>query len=62
MVLNNFSGQTIIEDCFISLSNLIFIYIAVAARGILDITLKPDDGIIIKILIKKIYIYKQKLL
>ena len=39
--INDFSGQTIIEDWFISLFNLIFTSIPLAARGILDISLKP---------------------
>ncbi len=56
--LNNFSGQTIIEDWFVSLFNLIFTSIPLAARGILDITLKPEDGIIVKILIP--YLYKEQ--
>ena len=56
--LNDFSGQTIIEDWFISLFNLVFTSIPLAARGILDISLKPDDGIIVKILIP--YLYKEQ--
>ena len=55
---NDFSGQTIIEDWFISLFNLVFTSIPLAVRGILDISLKPDDGIIVKILIP--YLYKEQ--
>ena len=55
---NNFSGQTIIEDWFISFFNLVFTSIPLAARGILDVSLKPDDGIIVKILIP--YLYKEQ--
>ena len=56
--INDFSGQTIIEDWFISLFNLIFTSIPLAARGILDISLKPEDGIIVQILIP--YLYKEQ--
>ena len=44
--INDFSGQTIIEDWFISLFNLIFTSIPLAARGILDISLKLSCSII----------------
>jgi phospholipid-transporting ATPase len=56
--LNNFSGQTIIEDWFISFFNLFFTSIPLAARGILDVSLRPDDGIIVQILIP--YLYKEQ--
>ena len=56
--LNDFSGQTIIEDWFITLFNLVFTSIPLAARGILDISLKPDDGIIVQILMP--YLYKEQ--
>ena len=56
--LNDFSGQTIIEDWFIALFNLMFTSIPLAARGILDVTLRPDDGIIVQILIP--YLYKEQ--
>ena len=56
--LNDFSGQTIIEDYFIILFNLVFTSIPLAARGILDISLKPDDGIIVEILMP--YLYKEQ--
>ena len=55
---NDFSGQTIIEDWFISLFNLLFTSIPLAARGILDISLRPEDGMIIKILMP--YLYKEQ--
>ena len=56
--LNDFSGQTIIEDWFITLFNLVFTSIPLAARGILDISVKPDDGIIVEILMP--YLYKEQ--
>ena len=55
---NDFSGQTIIEDWFISLFNLLFTSIPLAARGILDISVRPEDGMIIKILMP--YLYKEQ--
>ena len=56
--INNFSGQTIIEDWFISLYNLLFTSIPLAARGILDISLRKEDGIIVEISIP--YLYKEQ--
>ena len=56
--LNDFSGQTIIEDWFITLFNLVFTSIPLAARGILDISVRPDDGIIVEILMP--YLYKEQ--
>jgi magnesium-transporting ATPase (P-type) len=56
--LNDFSGQTIIEDWFISLFNLLFTSLPLAARGILDISLRPEDGLIVQILIP--YLYKEQ--
>ena len=56
--INDFSGQTIIEDYFITLFNLVFTSIPLAARGILDVSLKAEDGIIVKILMP--YLYKEQ--
>ena len=56
--LNDFSGQTIIEDWFISLFNLLFTSIPLAVRGILDISVRPEDGILIEILMP--YFYKEQ--
>ena len=53
--LNDFSGQTIIDDLFISLYNLVFTSIPLGARGILDITLRPEDGKIVELLIPSLY-------
>jgi phospholipid-translocating ATPase len=44
---NNFSGQTIIDDWFIIFFNLIFTSIPLGVRGVLDLDLKDDDGILI---------------
>ena len=56
--LNNFSGQTIIEEWSMNFYNLIFTSIPLGVRGILDISLKPDDGKIVQILIP--YLYKEQ--
>ena len=56
--INDFSGQTIIEEWLIVLYNLLFTSIPLACRGILDISLRPEDGIIVQILIP--YIYKEQ--
>ncbi len=56
--LCDFSGQTIIEDWFISLYNLLFTSIPLAARGILDISLRPEDGIIVELLMP--FLYKEQ--
>ena len=56
--LNDFSGQTIIEDNFIVLYNLLFTSIPLACRGILDISLRKEDGIIVEISLP--YLYKEQ--
>ena len=56
--LNDFSGQTIIDDWYISLYNLLFTSIPLAGRCILDVSLKPDDGKIIDVLIP--FLYKEQ--
>ena len=45
--LNDFSGQTIIDDWFITCFNLIFTSIPLAVKGIIDIDLNPNDGKVI---------------
>ena len=56
--INNFSGQTIIDDWFISLYNLLFTSIPLAGRCILDVSIKPDDGKIVDVLIP--FLYKEQ--
>jgi hypothetical protein len=56
--LNDFSGQTIIDDWFISLYNLLFTSLPLGVRGILDITLKPEDGKIVELLMP--FLYKEQ--
>ena len=53
--INNFSGQTIIDDWFITLFNLVFTSIPLGARALLDFDVKPDDGIIIKKMLPWLY-------
>jgi magnesium-transporting ATPase (P-type) len=43
----NFSGQTIIDDWFITTYNLIFTALPLAGRALLDQDLKRDDGDIV---------------
>ena len=40
----NFTGQTIIDDWFITSFNLLFTSLSLGARALLDHDLKPDDG------------------
>jgi phospholipid-transporting ATPase len=46
--INNFSGQTIIDDWFITLFNLVFTSIPLAARALIDFDVKPEDGEIVR--------------
>ena len=46
----NFSGQTIIDDWYISVFNLFFTSLPLGARAILDYDVKPDDGLLFLIL------------
>lgn len=41
---NNFSGQTIIDDWFISLYNMIFTALPLIAKAVFDHDIKPEDG------------------
>ena len=56
--INDFSGQTIIDDWYISLYNLLFTSIPLAGRCILDYSVKADDGKIIDLLIP--FLYKEQ--
>ena len=56
--INNFSGQTIIDDWFITLYNLLFTSIPLAGRCILDYSIKPDEGKLVDILIP--FLYKEQ--
>ena len=51
----NFSGQTIIDDWYISFYNLIFTSLPLGARALLDFDIKPDDGSIVKKMLPYLY-------
>ena len=51
----NFTGQTIIDDWFITTFNLIFTAFPLACRALLDHDLKPDDGEIINKMLPFMY-------
>ena len=42
----NFTGQTIIDDWFISCYNLLFTSLPLGARALLDHDIKPSDGVV----------------
>ena len=52
---NNFSGQTIIDDWFITLFNLLFTSLPLGARACIDFDVKPSDGSIIKKMLPFLY-------
>ena len=51
----NFSGQTIIDDWYISFYNLIFTSLPLGARALLDFDLKTDDGKVVKEMMPYLY-------
>ena len=51
----NFTGQTIVDDWFISLYNLLFTSLPLGTKAILDIDLTRDDGIIVYKMLPFIY-------
>jgi hypothetical protein len=51
----NFTGQTIIDDWFLTLYNLLFTSLPLGTKAILDIDLTRDDGIIVYKLLPFIY-------
>ena len=53
--LNNFSGQTIIDDWYITLFNLLFTSLPLGARACLEFDVKPEDGIIVTKLMPWLY-------
>ncbi len=53
--LNNFSGQTIIDDWFISLYNMIFTALPLISKAIIDHDVKPEDSFLIDELLPFIY-------
>ena len=51
----NFTGQTIMDDWFISCYNLLFTSIPLGARALLDHDIKPSDGIIVNKMLPFLY-------
>ena len=51
----NFTGQTIIDDWFISCYNLIFTSLPLGSRALLDHDVKPSDGIIVDRMLPFLY-------
>ena len=51
----NFSGQTIIDDWYISFYNLFFTSLPLGARALLDFDIKPEDGTIVKKMMPYLY-------
>ena len=51
----NFTGQTIIDDWFITTFNLIFTSLPLGARALLDHDLKPDDGEVVNKMLPFMY-------
>ena len=52
----NFTGQTIIDDWFITLFNLLFTSLPLGARALLDHDVKPTDGDIIQLMLPFLYL------
>jgi hypothetical protein len=52
----NFTGQTIIDDWFITLFNLLFTSLPLGARALLDHDVKPNDGEIVYLMLPFLYL------
>jgi magnesium-transporting ATPase (P-type) len=52
----NFTGQTIIDDWFITLFNLLFTSLPVGARALLDHDVKPDDSNVVYLMLPFLYL------
>jgi magnesium-transporting ATPase (P-type) len=52
---NSFSGQTIIDDWFITLYNMLFTAIPLISNAIFSHDIKPDDGEIVDLLLPFVY-------
>ena len=51
----NFTGQTIIDDLFISCYNLLFTSLPLGSRALLDHDVKPSDGVIVERMLPFLY-------
>ena len=56
---NNFTGQTIIDDWFITLYNLLFTSLPLGARACIDFDVKPDDGKVVSKMLPFLYLEQQ---
>ena len=56
---NNFSGQTIIDDWFITLYNLLFTSLPLGARACIDFDVKPEDGKVVSKMLPFLYLEQQ---
>ena len=56
----NFTGQTIIDDWFITLFNLLFTSLPLGARALLDHDVKPLDGEIVQLMLPFLYLENRK--
>ena len=52
----NFTGQTIIDDWFITLFNLLFTSLPLGVRALLDHDVKPDDNDIVYLMLPFLYL------
>jgi phospholipid-transporting ATPase len=51
----NFTGQTIVDDWFISSYNLLFTSLPLGARALLDHDIKPSDGVVVDKMLPFLY-------
>lgn len=51
----NFTGQTIVDDWFITTFNLIFTSMPLGSRALMDHDLKPDDGEVVNKMLPFMY-------
>jgi hypothetical protein len=51
----NFTGQTIVDDWFISCYNLLFTSLPLGARALLDHDIKPSDGVVVDRMLPFLY-------
>ena len=56
----NFTGQTIIDDWFITLFNLLFTSLPLGVRALLDHDVKPDDSEIVYLMLPFLYLENRK--
>lgn len=57
---NSFSGQTIIDDWFITLYNMIFTATPLISNAVFSHDIKPEDGEIVQALLSSVYFENKK--